>query len=375
MAYTKLEKMQRFLPSILRPETNVMNRGILYAWAAEDDLIVQAVKDAKEQLFVKLAQLQYLDTLGSNVGVFRPTAFNLADDLFRNLIPALSYSPKQVIPTFKKVLDIFFGANNPRVSINEIRPNELEISIPSSVPSLRRTLRGAHHFHNYSGTITSIDNFAKTMVIDLYGDTKSLEVDEMAGGTVGQHIVSAPILSNSAGSTGVTLQFGAAVDLSNFSIDGFMMTLPNYPGSFLPDPTAAFSLTAQRGSLGQVITAGGVIPTLTMLDASLIPNAQGFLSFNFGTQTEESLIQYFGRPNNSTLFIDPGYVFQYDHAIGEVVNVIVTPYGKPDKDGTDYSVYLVGVVAARLLAQQIIESIKAAGIVINWTIIGPEYTC
>jgi hypothetical protein len=376
MAFTKLEKMQRFLPSVLRPQTNIMNRGLLYAWSGEDDALVIAVKDAKEQLFVRLAQLQYLDALGSNVGVFRPTVFNLTDSLFRQLIPALSYYPKQVIPTFQKVLDIFFGVGNPIVDINEIRPNEIEITIPTAVPALRRTLKGAHHFHNYSGVIAVIDNLAKTIEIDLDGTTKSLVADEIAGGIIGQHIVYASPVSNGSGSTGVILQFSPATNLSGFTAGGrFMMSRPVYQGGYIPDKTSAFTVTKLRGTLGQTIVAGNITPTLTMTDASLIPNTVGMLSFNFGTQTEESLIQYFGRPNNQTLFIDPGYVFQHNHSIGEVVNVIVTPYNTPNVNGSDYSVYIVGVVAARLLAQQIIESLKAAGVVINWRIVGPVYEC
>jgi len=376
MALTKLSKMIRFVPSLYRPDVNPMVRGLLNSWATEDDAIVQSAQNAKEQIFVQTAQLEFLDALGSNVGVFRPTAFNLSDDLFRQLIPALSFAPKQVIPTIRRVLAVFFGVNNPRVLIHEIRPNQIEIQIPSSVPSLRRNLAGSHHFHNYSGTLTSVDLVLAEAVVTLDGTTKVLKVDELKGAIFGQGGLARYIVSNTAGSAGVTLQFGAGTDLSAYTVGGrFNCAVPGYPGSFIPDPTASFSLTQQRGVLGQTITAGAIIPTLTMQDASSIPDATGLLVFNFGTMNEEALIKYFGRPNNTTLFLDPTYTFTKNHVSGELVNVIVTPYRLPRTSGADFSVYLVGITAARLLAQQIVESITAAGIVINWNIVGPVIDC
>ena len=352
-----------------------MIRGVLTTWASEDDRIVAAIQNAKEQLYVATAQLQYLDTLGSNVGVFRPTAFNLSDSLFRQLIPALSFAPKQVLPTIHKVLAVFFGASNPRVLIHEIRPGQIEIQIPSTVPALRRSLRGSLHFHNYSGSITSVDNLLKDMVVALDGSTKLLVTDELKGATFGQGVRSLVVLSNTSGAT-PTLQFSAGSDLSVYPVASrFNMALPKYPGSFVPNPTQAFTVKSQRGVLGQTITAGQIVPTITMTDASGIPNAPGLLVFGYGTTSQESLVKYFGRPNNTTLFIDPVYTFTKSHTSGETINVIVSPYQKPRTNGADYSAYVVGVSAARILAQQIVASITAAGVVINWTIVGPVIDC
>lgn len=376
MALTKFKKMSRFIPSLYKPESNPYVRGLLTAWAGEDDLITQAVVDAKEQLFIATAQLRFLDALGSNVGVFRPTDFNLPDELFRQLIPALSFAPKQVIPTIKRVLGIFFGANNPRVLVHEIRENRIEIQIPSTVPALRRSLKGSHHFHNYSGVITSVDNLAKEIVVNLDGTQKQLYIDELENSKFGVDLKANTILSNTAGNSGVTFQFSAGDDLSGYTAgERFNVARPKYPGSFIPDPSQAFTVTSQRGVLGQSITAGSIVPTCTMLDASGLPNAIGKLVFNYGKPNEESLISCFGRPNNTTIFLDPVYIFTRDHSPGESVNLIITPYQKPDVLGRDYSVYLVGVTAARILAQRIVESIVAAGVVINWTVVGPVIDC
>lgn len=367
----KLDKMIKFVPDIYNAGSNQYARGLLTSWSNEDDLIVEQIQNAKEQIFVKTARLQYLDALGSNVGVFRPTEFNLSDSAFSGLIPLLSYFPKQVVPTIRKILEIFFGENNPRVAIHEINPNEIIIEIPSSVPALRRDLRGSHHFKSYSASVVSIDNVTKEMVVDFDAE-KSVQVDELAFAFMGQGFNQEVVLSNTAGTTGVILQFPASADLSVFTTtEKINHVLTNYPGSFIPDTTTGFTVTKDRGTLGQTITAGTIIPTMTMLDASNIPNANGELVFNFGRNNEEGPVEYFGRPNNSTLLISPTYIFQNDHEIGEIVNVSFSPYQEPAIDGSDYSVYLVGITAARVLAQEIVESVTAAGIVIRWIINEP----
>jgi hypothetical protein len=373
---SKLTKMQRFIPSLYRPTENPYVQGLLAAWSGEDDNIVTSISDAKEQLFVKYAKLQFLDALGSNVGVFRPTTINLADEQYRQLIPALSFRPKQMRLTILKVLEVFFGENNPNIFIAELNPNEIVIQIPSSVPALRRSLRGSNHFKCYSGEITAVDNIAKTMIINLDNSTKSVVEDELQDAVIGQGYQALTVVSNTAGTTGITLQFNAAADISGYTLGRFVAAnVTNYPSAYVPDPTRGFTVTKQRGILGQNIVAGNIYPTLSMQDASNIPDTTGKIVFNFGRTGEEAGITYFGRPNNTTLLLDPSYNFTTNHSIGEMVNVIVQPYQTPAITGIDYPVYIVGVTAARILAQQIVESVTASGVVVRWLIKEPECIC
>lgn len=365
--------MTRFLPGLYAPTVNTYVKGLLYAWSGEDDKIVSAILDAKEQIYVRTAVLQYLDALGSNVGVFRPATINLSDVQYRDLIPALSFSAKQIKPTIIRVLEAFFGVGNPLVKISEINPNEIVIQIPSSVPSLRRSLRGSHHFKNYSGSITAINNIAKTVTVTLDQNQKNLEVDELANSFFGQGRQMLKILSNTAGNTGVIIQFSASTNLASLSVGRFLISgVLNYPGSFFPDPTRTYTVTKQRGVLGQSLVAGNIYPIITMQDSSGIPDAPGVLVFNYGRENQEELIVYLGRPNNTTLLIDPSYTWTKDHFSGEDVNVVVTPYIQPATTGEDYSIYLVGVTAARTLAQDIVESVTAAGIVVRWVLVEPQ---
>ena len=373
----KLIKMQRHVPSVFRPSANINIKGLLTAWATEDDLTVAAIFDAKEQLYVATAQLDYLDALANNVGVFRPQFFNLSDTLFRQLVPLLSYRPKQVVPTIYSVLEIFFGAANPDILVNEISPNELNIQIPSAIVAFRRSLKGATHLHCYNGTITAIDNSAaKLITVDMYGDSKVLGLDELVDGTFGQGNESEEILGNATGSTGVDFHFSEGADLTKFATGQFVATHPTYLGSYIPNPDAFYTVTKLNGVLGENLTAGSSSPgLLVMTDASEIPDAGGYLSIGFGGQNEEMGIAYYSRPNNGALSIDPAYTFLNNHVAGEIVNVVVRPYQEPRLNGDDYSAYLADVLFARILAQEIVESLVAAGVVINWTIVGPVINC
>lgn len=374
---SKFAKMARFLPSIYSPVTNTNMRGILNSWSVEDDEIVQAIQDAKDQIFVASAGAQYLDALGSNVGVFRPAAVGLADAQYRRLIPLLSYYPKQVLPTMKRILEVFF---NDKYEIFESNPNEIVINIPSAVPALRRVLKGSHHLHALKGIITSVDNIFKEIVIDLDDDSKVLLEDELALAYLIVGNKSKFIISNTSGTTGVTLQFNFNADLSDISMGEVFNVyaalnenkVDPYVGGFLPDKTKAFTVTSHRAVLAQNINQGIIYPTIIVEDASNIPDEEGRVIFDFGRGNEEVSVRYFGRPNNTTLLLDPSYTFLKNHSIGGMVNVTIKPYQKPDIDGRDYSAYLVSVEAARILCQQIIQSIAAAGVVIRWIITEPK---
>lgn len=374
---SKLAKMQRYVPSVYRPTSNINIKGLLEAWATEDDLVVSSIADTKEQIYVATAQLDYLDSLAANVGVFRPKYLDLSDTLFRQLIPALSYYPKQVVPTIYRVLEIFFGEGNPDILVTEISPNEVNIQIPYGVSSFRRGLIGSCHLSGYCGTITSIDDANKNIVVQFYQDryaSRSIAADGLIGMSFCQGGITEEILDNTASTDGaVTLHFSEGADLTRYTeTKQFVVINANYPGSHIPNPSAGFTMTSYRGILGQDIVAGLTYTTLVMTDASSIPDDNGFLVIDFGKGNEEYGIAYFGRPNNRLLSIDPAYTFEKSHESGEVVNVIVQPYREPRTNGSDYSAYLVDIEYARLLAQEIIESLVAAGIVVNWTVVQPQ---
>lgn len=95
---------------------------------------------------------------------------------------------------------------------------------------------------------------------------------------------------------------------------------------------------------------------------------------NFGRMTQEVPIKYRGVPNANTILIDPSYVFKNDHASGQIINVISAqePF-TPNKDGSDYAIYLTSPSGAREVVQEILATLAAAGIIVKFLILAPKY--
>jgi len=114
----KFKRLVKSIPSLYRPEVNAMIGGLLKAWGISDDEVVVQLKEAKDQIYVAKASDRYLDFLANNVGVSRTAELGIEDSDFRNLVPILSYFPKQVRQTIIALLDVFWGAGFTRPNIN-----------------------------------------------------------------------------------------------------------------------------------------------------------------------------------------------------------------------------------------------------------------
>jgi hypothetical protein len=115
---SKFKRLSQALPGLYRPEVNTMIGGLLKAWGLGDDDVVVQLKEAKKQIFTQEASDRYLDYLANNVGVSRTAELGIEDKDFRNLIPVLSYFPKQVRQTIISLLDVFWGPGFTRANIN-----------------------------------------------------------------------------------------------------------------------------------------------------------------------------------------------------------------------------------------------------------------
>lgn len=118
MANDKFKRLVKSMPGLYRPEVNTMIGGLLKAWGLSDDDIVVQLKETKKQLFETDASDRYLDYLANNVGVSRTPELGIEDADFRNLIPVLSYYPKQVRQTIIALLDVFWGPGFTRANVN-----------------------------------------------------------------------------------------------------------------------------------------------------------------------------------------------------------------------------------------------------------------
>lgn len=199
-----------------------------------------------------------------------------------------------------------------RTVLYQINPGEILIELPAIVPTLRRTLKGSHHFH-----------------------------------------------------ADATLE--SPVPPSNGTWAGsFVYSTTSSP----------FVVTRTKATLTQTILKGSVQNEITVDDASMFDPAGGDLMFSFGKTEQEYPVSYITVPNNNTILIDPGYSFQETHLSGSTVNFLLpnqtTPY-KPRRDGADLAVYLTSPANARDVVQEILKSLTAAGVSVTFLILLPSY--
>jgi hypothetical protein len=197
-----------------------------------------------------------------------------------------------------------------RTVVYEITHRELIIEIPAFVPTLRRILRGSHHFHQ----------------------DETLE---------------APIPPNNGVWAG-----------------SFLFN----PGG------SAFSLTGQKTTISENLEAGSVYTKVTVASGNNIPDEKGFIMFDFGRSTQEFPVPYIARPNNNTILLDPSYVFQKTHLSGASINFIEDRQAyKPRTTGADLPIYFTSPVSARTIVQGLLETLAAAGVVVVFKILLPKY--
>jgi hypothetical protein len=199
-----------------------------------------------------------------------------------------------------------------RVTVYNIRPNELFIEIPAIVPALRRTLKGAHHFH----------------------------LDSTLAGPVPP---------------------------DNGIWQGSFFYNPS-------GDVETLTVTQQRCNIQQEVSKGSVFTSVAVDDNSnfLLPSGQ--VIFGFGTDLQEGPIKYRGIPNKNTVLLDPAYTFKNDHDPGTTINVISQnkPY-VPRTNGQDLAIYLTSPSGAREIVQGILASLAAEGITVTFQVLAPRY--
>lgn len=300
-------------------------------------------------------------------------------------------------------------AHEIKAAVYELNPNEVVVQIPSSVPILRRSLRGSVHPKKVKTIITSVNepfnfsaigsNSALTInvdgspyvvtfnhVTDFQDSTKVLahevalvinrQLDFLESFTDEPEAFKSVGLRTTEGSSeyqvtggsaNTILQFTNAIELDPDTI------IAAYPSAYLFDPTGTlYTVTGTNATLTQDIGQGSVLTTVSLNDASSFPNTSGLILFNFGRKEQEGPIRYNSRPNNSTLLIDASHIFQKNHLAGRYVNVVSDKPTLPRVTGEDYPVYIVGTEEARAAAQTLIQKLIAAGVIIRFVIKFPE---
>lgn len=296
-----------------------------------------------------------------------------------------------------------------KASVYELNPNEIVVKIPSSVPVLRRTLKGAAHpkqdkVEIYSDVeVFDFTALAPTSTLNVtvdgnpyvvtftnatdFNDQSSVTAEEIVTAINSQLTFLEALtgerenykrvgLRTTDGSSEYQVTGGTANAILNF--DTTLQQDPdliqaNYPSAYVFDPVGQlFTVTGVSTELIATVPAGSVQTSISLASASDFPNRPGKILFDFGRSEQEGPVVYNSRPNNSTLLIDASYGFQSEHSIGRKVNLIENQPSIPRVTGEDYAVYVVGTEEARAAAQKLIKQLLAAGVVIRFIIEFPE---
>lgn len=157
-------------------------------------------------------------------------------------------------------------------------------------------------------------------------------------------------------------------------------------GAFIFDPNgteSTFTVTGQSAEItgdavtGQdVLAAGQVHPRVTVDPATnTLPTDSELAIIGFGTSTQEAaLIRYRGRASDGIIELDPSFVFTNTQPSGTFINIIssASPF-VPDRVGNAYPIYLTSSSDARVTIQEILQTLAAAGVVVNFVVIAPDY--
>jgi len=139
------------------------------------------------------------------------------------------------------------------------------------------------------------------------------------------------------------------------------------------DTNASFVLSSLTTKSTESINAGNNVRTLEITPINNIPDEEGFLIFGFGTENEEGPVRYLYKPTSSSLQLDPAYVFENNHAVGEAVTVIRRRGAHViSSTGKEYAPYITDPAVARETLQELLRQTKSVGIFIEFLIRFPE---
>lgn len=148
---------------------------------------------------------------------------------------------------------------------------------------------------------------------------------------------------------------------------------PRLKGPYLWDQNSDFVLSSLTSNLLAEVKAGTTQRNI-QVTSNEIPNEQGRLIFDFGTEKQEGPVRYFFKPSSSTLALDPSYVFQYTHDVGSSVTMIRRRGGIEFSGfGTEIAPYITDPAAAREVLEELMQELKSVGIFINFLVRYPEF--
>jgi hypothetical protein len=422
-----LKRLQNTFPQIFSPESNRVILALLTAIAESDDDVRAAIEEAKNQLFVRTATGRGLDRVAASLGVARPATLGLTDAEFQNLIPNLSLKPKNIRKAFYDTADVFWGERFSRANISSGNFAPFNVSVGDLI-KVKIDQRPQQEVKVLTGEI-AVNGAAtaeeiKFILSKITGTTTEISVDSLTGNEfinlrtntpgptgsieiIDSSMISASKLDFTLGVFDI-LKLDQRVAVYNLKPNELLIEIPSivpalrrtlkgshhfhadstlegpkptlngiWQGSFMFNPNGSvntFTVTGQKAALQQLLSKGQVYTSALVDTTGLIVNPSGEIIFGFGLETQEGPVRYRGIPNTSTILLDPSYTFKFNQPIGSPINVISakTPY-VPQRDGADLAIYLTSPSGAREIVQDILRTLAAAGIILNFKVLAPKY--
>lgn len=422
----KFEKYKRTFPKLYKPGINEVVTALLKAMAVGDDQVVEDLFETKNQLFVRTGEGQYLDRLGSGLGVSRPAALGLLDPDFQELIPNQSLKAKQIRQIFYDNMDVFWGPLFSRVNVSTINAapfnistgDEFAISIDGGETQLIKILSGdvatagAATAEELATILSRLDGATVSIIESVATGTEQINIRT---NTVGPRGSIQFFESSAIDPTKVDFPIGKRFRITDleqrtavYEINSreLLIELPatvpalkrtlkgshhlhadatlespdptsgkTWVGSFVYDPDTTYTVTSQNAQLQQNVVKGQVYTAITVDNMDIL-DTSGFLIFEWGNEeNQEQPVGYIGLPNSNTILLDPAYQFQKTHLSGTKVRVLQPDLQSftPRVTGDDYAIYLTSPSEARVIVQDFLRRLAAAGIIVNFVILLPEY--
>lgn len=154
--------------------------------------------------------------------------------------------------------------------------------------------------------------------------------------------------------------------------DAIPNTVSRITGTYVWDQAATFVLSSNTAVINNPIQAGKIVRLLNT-SSNKMSATGGFLIFDYGRNTQEGPIRYLYKPTDNTIALDPSYTFKFSHQAGSPI-VAISRKGPHQMSGraTEYPGYITDPSDARFILQDLIRSVKSAGIFVNFLVRYPE---
>lgn len=291
-------------------------------------------------------------------------------------------------------------------AVYQVQANKLQIFMPATTQIVKRSRIGSFHLHGISeqpvlqlvllagNTFPAtgiaeyylVEDFGKSFQYYVWFNVNGGNTDPAPPGFTGIEVMISSSDSPDTVATKANAAIATAVPAFTTSVTNNIVNLTIQVASTIPDagPSTPENLGNYIFDTQQGFVVGGASTVLTQdvngetgrvvfVNSSVgFPNNAGYVVFGYGTELQE-VVPYIATPSSGSIIISPAYFMQNDHPIGSSVLLVTSkaPIVLPG-DGSFYQPYLTDTAAARVYAQQTINTIVAAGVFVTYTILYPS---